>query len=166
MTLPKQALSIRQPWAWAVVYAGKPLENRSWGGWNAPQTKFRGPFCVHAGMGMTMAEYEEAATFMAHRCKIAVPPADELVRGAIIGTAVVTGWVRTSQNPWFMGPGALVLEMAEALAEPIPCSGALGWFDWRPSGGVVVPPAKWMLPKAVKPSGNVANERDEEWRLL
>jgi hypothetical protein len=25
-----KALTIRQPWAWAVVYAGKDVENRGW----------------------------------------------------------------------------------------------------------------------------------------
>lgn len=148
MTLPTKALSIRQPWAWAIIHAGKTLENRSWGGWNNHQKKFRGPFCVHASTGMTRCEYEDAAEFMAHQCKVIVPPAADLVRGAIIGTAVVTAWVNTSQNPWFMGPGALVLELPEALSDPIPCAGALGWFDWKP-GSSIAPPAKWMLPKVV-----------------
>lgn len=25
---PKLAISVRQPWAWAIVYAGKDIENR------------------------------------------------------------------------------------------------------------------------------------------
>lgn len=28
--LPPLALSIRQPWAWAILCAGKDIENRSW----------------------------------------------------------------------------------------------------------------------------------------
>ena len=31
-----KALSIRQPWAWAIINAGKDIENRQW------PTKFRG----------------------------------------------------------------------------------------------------------------------------
>jgi len=27
--LPSIALSVRQPWAWAIIHAGKPVENRS-----------------------------------------------------------------------------------------------------------------------------------------
>lgn len=29
--LPPLALSVRQPWAWAIIYAGKDIENRLWG---------------------------------------------------------------------------------------------------------------------------------------
>ncbi len=29
MTEPMLALSIRQPWAWAIIHAGKDVENRS-----------------------------------------------------------------------------------------------------------------------------------------
>jgi hypothetical protein len=36
------ALSLRQPWAWAVVHGGKDIENRVW------STKFRGEFLIHA----------------------------------------------------------------------------------------------------------------------
>jgi ASCH domain len=36
-------LTIRQPWAWAIIYGGKDVENRSW------LTKHRGPLLIHAG---------------------------------------------------------------------------------------------------------------------
>jgi hypothetical protein len=36
-------LTIRQPWCWAIVHGGKPVENR---GWNM---KHRGPLWLHAG---------------------------------------------------------------------------------------------------------------------
>jgi len=36
------ALTIRQPWEWAVEH-GKPVENRSW------EIKYRGPLWLHAG---------------------------------------------------------------------------------------------------------------------
>lgn len=39
--IPK-ALSLRQPWAWAVVHGYKDVENRSW------STKHRGPLLIHA----------------------------------------------------------------------------------------------------------------------
>jgi hypothetical protein len=38
-----KALTIRQPWAWAIIYAGKNIENRSW------NTKLRGTIAIHAG---------------------------------------------------------------------------------------------------------------------
>lgn len=39
-----KALSVRQPWAWAVARGHKDVENRSW------TTAHRGPLLVHASM--------------------------------------------------------------------------------------------------------------------
>ena len=55
--LPDIALSIRQPWAWAILHAGKDIENRSW------STSFRGPVCIHAAKGMTAAEFDGFVEF-------------------------------------------------------------------------------------------------------
>ena len=38
-----KALSIKQPWAWAIIHAGKNVENRTWA------TSYRGPLLIHAG---------------------------------------------------------------------------------------------------------------------
>jgi ASCH domain len=46
-----KALSIQQPWAWAIIYAGKNIENRTW------NTHFRGTFAVHAS-GTLMRDAE------------------------------------------------------------------------------------------------------------
>ena len=51
MDLPRKAISIRQPWAWAIVHAGKDIENRDW------STRYRGPVCIHAAKGMTKDEF-------------------------------------------------------------------------------------------------------------
>ena len=39
------ALSIRQPWAWLILRAGKDVENRDW------STKVRGRVLIHASVG-------------------------------------------------------------------------------------------------------------------
>lgn len=46
-----KALSIRQPWAWLILWAGKDIENRS------RRFHFRGRFLIHASAGMTRNEY-------------------------------------------------------------------------------------------------------------
>jgi len=145
IALPQYALSVRQPWAWAICHAGKHLENRTWGGWSHDLTRFRGPVCIHASSGMTRDEYDSARDFMAAH-GVRVPPAREMIRGAIIGTAVVTGWTRNDPSFWFTGPGALVLSEMTALKNPIPCCGALGFFKWT-MGGALAPPARWMQDK-------------------
>jgi len=148
--MPLKCLSIRQPWAWAIVHSNKRHENRSWGGWNNHQKRFRGPFCIHASSGMTRYEYDDAKDFMA-RLGVICPAPNELVRGAVIGTARVVDWVTFSHNAWFVGPGALVMDDVKALNDPVPCGGALGWFDlYIKPGSQVSPPAKWMLPREEK----------------
>jgi hypothetical protein len=49
-----KCLSLRQPWANAVLYLGKSVENRKW------NTRYRGEFLIHAAKAMTKAEYAEA----------------------------------------------------------------------------------------------------------
>ncbi len=138
--LPPKALSVRQPWAWAIIHGGKDIENRSW------QAVDRGDMqplriAIHASKGMTRDEYESAHDFM-RAFGIQCPRPDELVRGAIIGSVTVTSIVKESESPWFIGPRGLV------LADPEPCpiiaaSGMLGYFVWA-RGGTQAEPLPWM----------------------
>jgi hypothetical protein len=118
-----KALSIRQPWAWAIIHAGKDIENRKW------FTNFRGRFLVHAAKGMSPGEYDDAAeTIHAIVGQWAVPHYHELQRGGIIGSVELTGIVAASASPWFFGPLGFVLANPEPLPfRPLP--GTLGFFD-------------------------------------
>lgn len=93
------ALSLRQPWGYAVVTGvrlkhgtqprvRKDIENRRW------PTKFRGEFLVHAAKGMTRDEYEDAITWCSNALDMGLadqanawPPIDRLERGGFIGIA-------------------------------------------------------------------------------
>lgn len=145
MVIPDVALSIRQPWAFAVAAGLKTIENRGWNKLTPGRPlQFRGSFAIHASQGMTRQEYESAALYMAARGVTAPLPAD-LVFGAVIGVAKITGSSRKSTNVWFMGPVGLWIDEAVMLPQPIPCSGALGFFEWEPRRtGALVEPAKWM----------------------
>lgn len=144
LDLPQLALSVRQPWAWAIIHAGKDIENRSWQAVNHG-LKRRGRIAVHASKGMTREEYEHASRFMRTLC-IECPPAIELLRGGVIGAVEVADVVTSSDSPWFFGPRGLVLRDAQPCAF-IPSVGALGYFSWQPADQSVVPsPARWMLP--------------------
>ena len=130
--LPKLALSIRQPWAWAIINAGKDIENRSW------PTKQRGLICIHADKGMTNREWYDAAFFMFRSFGI-VPPgtnanshanSEMLDRVGIIGTAEILDCVEASESPWFQGRYGFVLRNVQPV-DFIPVKGALGFFDWR-----------------------------------
>lgn len=128
MPLPHIALSVRQPWAWAIVNGFKDVENRSTVALTKGGFEPR-PIAIHAAIGMTRGEYEDGAEFMA-RLGVACPHPSDLPRGAMVGGATVTAIVATSASPWFFGPRGLVLQDAFAV-DPIPKIGRLGYFRWE-----------------------------------
>ena len=141
MDLPQFALSVRQPWAWAIIHAGKDIENRS----AAAVRHGMGPgrLAIHASKGMTMDEYEDAGSFILDTAPhVRLPRPDHLVRGGIIGAVTVTDVVKDSESPWFFGPRGLVLAEPVAVT-PIPAPGALGYFAWS-AGGELDAPKPWM----------------------
>lgn len=130
-----KALSIRQPWAWAIMVAGKDIENRDWKPAN-PGLRFRGRCLVHAALGMTLGEYTAGLSTM-HAISeewpfpegLTLPPMHELKRGALLGTVEVVDIVDKSFSPWFFGPLGLVLREPRPFKHPIPRKGMLGFFD-------------------------------------
>jgi hypothetical protein len=140
-----KALSIRQPWVWAILNAGKRVENRDWKPRN-PGLRFRGDFLIHASAGMTRSEYSDFLdTYKDIECghkdlsnpnhprfgrdtHLDVPSIEALERGGIIGWATIVDVVTVFDSPWFFGPLALVLENVKPLTFT-PFKGALGFFD-------------------------------------
>jgi hypothetical protein len=119
-------LSVRQPWAWAIIDIGKDVENRIW------KTRIRGSVLIHASQGCTTAEYDEAREFIYRACPsmfspIEIPALSSLERGGIIGAVDLVDCVTTSNSPWFTGDYGFVLRNPRPLPF-IPCKGALGFF--------------------------------------
>jgi hypothetical protein len=115
----KRALTVRQPWAWAIIHAGKDIENRSWS-----NRYVIGTIAVHAGVGMDSLDELPRG--------VRRPKAPELVRGAIIGVVDVGRVVKRHHSKWFRGPLGWVLENPRAIAEPIRCKGRLGLWILSP----------------------------------
>ncbi len=139
-TIPAVALSVRQPWAWAIIHGGKDVENRSARAASHGLDPRR--IAIHAAKGMSRDEYELASEFMA-ALDVACPRPNDLVRGAIIGVVTVDAVVKKSTSPWFSGPRGLVLSDPVAV-EPIPAVGALGYFEWQRKGEIQLP-LRWMV---------------------
>lgn len=151
--VPEFALSVRQPWAHAIVYFSKDIENRSWQAVNHG-LKRRGRIAIHAAKGMTKDEYWEAREFI-DRLGWTCPDASALRRGGIVGSVDVVDVVRESDSPWFFGPRGLVLSNPTPCAF-IPAIGALGYFKWARADASVIPePAAWMRPKPPKLTATV-----------
>jgi hypothetical protein len=123
---PRRAIAIRQPFAWAVIHAGKDVENRSTTAIRAYRPAVGNRVYIQASKGMTRVEYERAAEFMA-KIGVRCPASDDLEFGGVIGSVVVVDIVTRSDSRWFHGPFALVL--ADPRPEPfMPVRGQVGLF--------------------------------------
>ena len=139
-------LTVRQPWAWAIIHGGKDVENRV----RNIAGDYRGPVAIHAGLSPNPGPWWAAIDPPFG----STPHDDHENWGAIIGVVDLVdvhsasviggcGWMdhhcpehpngcRRHCSPWAMGPKPdgwyLHLELANPrpLAEPIPFKGALG----------------------------------------
>lgn len=125
-TLPERALSIRQPWVWAILNAGKDIENRP------RRFHYRGSICLHASAHNSQRAIDDFNAFTAflEGDQIWSPSRNHLSRGGIVGTAEIVDCVKFSDSPWFFGPYGLVLRNVQPTPF-IPVKGALGLFRWR-----------------------------------
>jgi hypothetical protein len=114
-----KALSVQQPWAWAIIHAGKDIENRTW------RTQYRGVIAIHAA-------YRKRAGAQLPQ-GVRKPGPDELVLGAVIGTAEIVAVVDHHGSKWFEGPFGFVLANPKALAKPLSCKGSLGLWEVPPN---------------------------------
>lgn len=125
------ALSVRQPFAWAIFHAGMDVENRDW------PTQQRGRILIHAP---AVVRQEDYAIFQ-HACRDpehwlchtivrggGLPQKSELPRGGIVGEAKIIDCVTEHPSPWFTGPHGFVLRHARILPFK-PLSGSLRFFD-------------------------------------
>lgn len=121
------ALSIRQPWAWAILYAGKSIENRGW------STSYRGRIRIHAAKTWD----EDGEAWIAHQ-GLLVPNQlvcrDQGTLGAYVGEAdllwcePVDDYLRAQHAPWAFGPVCWHLGNVTAYPEPIPGRGFPGLY--------------------------------------
>jgi hypothetical protein len=147
-------LTVRQPWAWAIIHGGKDVENRV----RNIAGDYRGPVAIHVAKEIGSYNDVEAALQSVHlisgqdvRTMVAGGPRHG---GHIVGVvdltdvhsaSVIDGCGRMDNHcpehpdgcrhhcsPWAMGPAPdgwyqhLVLANPRALAEPIPYRGSLG----------------------------------------
>ncbi|MEL7116791.1 MAG: hypothetical protein AAGP08_14625, partial [Pseudomonadota bacterium] len=138
--LPRLALSVRQPWAWAILFGGKVIENRSLGAIRAGRMT-PGVICLHAATGMTEKEFRWGQ-WRLDKHGVRCPPPADLPRGAIVGTVEVTGIITDNDSEWFGGQAGLTIAHPRPI-DPIPAKGALGYFEWSRQGALAAP-VSWM----------------------
>lgn len=116
-----KAVSIHQPWAWAILEAKplpKDIENRTW------KSQYKGTLYIHAGGSKASMRYLSFVKRLAHN----VP--DDFTFGAIVGRVELVDYIRDSKSPWAEDDWHWVLSNPESIATPIPCKGALSL--WTP----------------------------------
>lgn len=123
---PDRAISIKQPWAWALAEGLKDCENRS------RKMCQPGWYFIHAGQSMDIQGYRSHRAAIEQKTGATLPqlPAERLDIGGVVGAMRVKEWVQTSESPWFAGPWAAVIDAAVKLpfqAGP----GLLGVFKWE-----------------------------------
>lgn len=153
-----RALTVQQPWAWAIVHGGKDVENRTQA-WS-----YRGPLAIHAGVRISQRGLDSDLVTDAWQQAYGWDIRDGayFTTGAIIGVVDLVDAHRAEagcnhddpcrelaccDSPWaelsYAGDGGktrrdvvhLVLENPRPLPSPIPCRGALGL--WTPPAEVL-----------------------------
>jgi hypothetical protein len=110
------ALTIRAPWAHAILHLGKDVENRSY------PIKHRGPLLIHTSARLARADREAAS-----RLGIEV---GQLITGAIIGVVDVVDCVRGARSRWADADcWHWLLANPRAFRRPIPYRGQLRVFQ-------------------------------------
>jgi hypothetical protein len=112
-----KALSIRQPWAWAIVSGLKTVENRSW------RTNYRGPVLIHAG---------RSRADLMPILPDGTPVPENLRFGYLLGVAELVDCVPLEvvpPDPFAEGPWCWILRNARPLARPVPYVGRLLFFE-------------------------------------
>jgi hypothetical protein len=85
-----KALTIKQPWIYAILRGGKDIENRSW------QRSFRGWVALHAsGTPQRNARFPKS---------LRIPDVRTLDHSGICGVARVVDIVTKSRSKWFWRP--------------------------------------------------------------
>jgi len=123
-----KALTLWQPWSYAIARLGKRIENRTW---MPPVSAIGTRIAIHAGKRLD----QEAVGALGERFQM---PAS-FTHGAVESVGTLLGWTGSisedhPQLYWFDGPYCWVFGDVVALPSPIACRGAQGL--WTLSEGV------------------------------
>jgi hypothetical protein len=150
MTAPGQldlrAFTLQRPWGWALLFAGKDIENRSW---PLPKNAIGKRQLIHQGKtydkgARWLTAYREALESWAEAGSRGIAPDAEGILGGLIFTGSHLAAPGCCESPWALAfdpdpdDGAVHHWQAadpRPLAEPIPAKGALGF--WAPPPAVL-----------------------------
>ncbi len=140
-----KCLSVRQPWVWAILHAGKDVENRTWSPGKSLKPGDR--LAIHASQRFDMDGFDWICK---HSKSLGLRlddiPTDKSAYpvGAVVGSVEFCGTTDATDcnGRWFFGPVGWLVSKPEPLAEPVPMKGRLGLFDVDLGGHEATPVRK------------------------
>lgn len=119
-----RAITVRQPWAWAIVMGYKDVENRR------SRTERRGPLLIHAGLKMDARGFQFLWELGLHK---KLP--DDLPLGALVGEVRISDCRYGASSDWSVpGYWQWIMSSPKEFSSPLPCTGAQGFFTPDVSG--------------------------------
>lgn len=140
-----RALSIRQPWAFAVVVGAKTVENRTW------SSRHVGRLAIHASKREELGAVRQVLRAIRgqFRLRLGIEGLCQLYKerkalGCVVGQVEMVGCTNgadalatdAEMDRWFEGPAGFVFRNARIAMDPVPCRGRLGMWELPP--GVTV----------------------------
>jgi hypothetical protein len=118
-----KVLTVRQPWADAILQLGKDVENRVW------NTNYRGKIYIHASQRINRNDILQVNS-LAKITNKSLP--QTMITGAILGHVELTDIVKDSQSRWAL-PNQYnwLLTNPVLLNEPIYCKGKLSLWNFE-----------------------------------
>lgn len=111
-----RVLTVRPPWAAAIAYGQKDVENRDW------STAYRGPLAICAGLNLDRSARELYPELFEN-----LPPVDAMPRGGVVAVVDLVDVVRDSPSKWAQPDRwHWVLANPRPLRQMHPLKGALG----------------------------------------
>lgn len=129
-----QALTLHQPWAWAIAHSDKRIENRSW----SPPDGLIGKYlAIHAGV-LPRTKAMRAEMMETSAALDGPDKEDGFVFGAIVAVARVVRVLDKAPGmdsphfEWWVGPFAWELDSVVALPTFVPARGQQGLWPLSP----------------------------------
>ena len=89
-----KAITLIQPWSWAVAHGGKRVENRSW---FPPKAMLGQRVAIHAGGKLDRAAVDDVGTVLMHEAQAAQRIGDEAA--SRLGLNVALELIRIDETP-------------------------------------------------------------------
>lgn len=132
--VPDIVLSVRQPWALALVLGHKPVENRRWSTTWLETARPRWVF-IHASAQLARLTPHTRSALLS--LWPGLPEDEHLTKGAVLGACEFTGCLDpnsrhlpASARDWATGPKCWMVSRSVSFVEPVPAKGRLGL--WKP----------------------------------